>query len=287
MRPSTFALIAALSASIAVPPVAIAAVGEKPVANTPVYSEDTFLEEKQDLLNLLFQAQMSVQRGAKEETERHINKAFEKLEMAVKAGASSEDFTKTQVSRVVELKFGSSLMPKVVYVPIGDDDLDMSTLSKALTLKGIDRGDVEGAEIHYVRLRVIESKLIHDLNEAREELTDDDFGGTRDQIIDAQKSMIYEASSAQKPEEVAKDHVTLTRYMLKVAEYEGARKALDVAETALVAIRLNADAAGHNTAEVDKIRVQADELDEMISRRDPTLFEQIDHKLESWWEKLG
>ncbi|WP_025895916.1 hypothetical protein [Kordiimonas gwangyangensis] len=75
--------------------------------------------------------------------------------------------------------------------------------------------------------------------------------------------------------------------MLKAAEYEGAREALQVAESAMVGLQAEKDGAGRNAPEVERIRAEMEELQDLISRRDPSLADQIDRKLETWWNDLA
>ncbi|TNE64342.1 MAG: hypothetical protein EP335_07715 [Alphaproteobacteria bacterium] len=287
MRTTVFMIATALSATLALPGAVAADKTATAELSASELMKSDFSREKQAILTSLFDAQMSLQQGARTDAERHINKAFETLEKATLAGAPDEDLAMIAPVKVAELKYGSALMPKVIYVPLGDGDLTIDGLADTLRIKGIERGDVEDAEVRYVRLKLDDDKLIHDLNETREELTDNDLTGARAQLLDAQKSMIVDYDGEEPPETVARDHITLTRFMLKANEYEGAREALDVAEAALVKLGGDKDVVGRSAPSVEEIQAQADELAELISRRDPTLADKIDKQLEAWWKSLS
>lgn len=296
MKTTSLMIATALSASLALAP-AYAAAAKPPtdamtepltVSKVEAKKAAAFENDKREIFETLFDAHMSLERGAKEEAERYINEAFAELEDANSKGATTEGVRDLPVTKVVELKFGNALMPKVVYIPVGDKDLDVEDFSDALKIKGIERGDIEDSKVKYVRLKIDEAKLIHDLNEAREEITDDDLGGAQAQIHDAQTTMIHEFDGSQSAEIIARDHLSLTRFMLKAAEYEGAREALEVAEAAFIDLQeKDVDAAGRNAPGIENIRLDMDELQALISRRDPSLADQIDAKLEKWWNSVG
>ena len=266
-----------------------------PFAATAAVADDTahvqltdYDEDARDIFAALSEAHLNLQKGKRQEAEEEINEAFEELEEAfedsptVKPVAASVPLTK-----IVELKFGNALMPHVVYIPVGDEALEVDDFEDDLDLTGIERGDVEDARVKYVRLTISRDALVHDLNEAREELTSNDIDGAQAQLHDAQSGMIEEFEGATSEQMVARDHVALTRYMLRAAEYEGAREALEVAETAMVGLQAEKDGAGRNAPEIERIRAEMEELQDLISRRDPSLADQIDRKLEAWWDDLG
>ncbi|WP_417465220.1 hypothetical protein [Kordiimonas sp.] len=292
MKTTSLLIATALSASFALAPV-YAEAAKPPTEPMTVSKLDAkkaaaFEDDKREIFETLFETHMSLERGAKDEAERQINEAFADLEDANSKGATVEGVRDLPVTKVVELKFGNALLPKVVYVPVGDHDLDVEDFSDALKIKGIERGDIEDAKVKYVRLKIDEAKLIHDLNEAREEIADDDMSGAQAQIHDAQITMIHEFDGGQSAEVIARDHLALTRFMLKAAEYEGAREALEVAEAAFIDLQdKDVDAAGRNAPGIEKIRLDMDELQALISRRDPSLADQIDAKLEKWWNSVG
>ena len=141
--------------------------------------------------------------------------------------------------------------------------------------------------MRYVRLQLDPDKLSHDLNEGLDALNRGDLDGVRDQLVDAQQSMIAELEPAPSLQGVARDNVSLARFMLKAAEYEGARKALKEAERAMAALCEGQDASDRDAAEVETIRKEMRELSGMIEQRDPALADQIDKQLEAWWNSLS
>lgn len=245
-------------------------------------------KDARDIFAALSEAHLNLQKGKRQEAEEEINEAFEELEESFENSPTVKLAQESlPITKIVELKFGNALMPDVVYIPVGDDALAVDDFEDELDLTGIERGDVEDAQVKYVRLKVSRDELVHDLNEAREELTANDIDGAQAQLHDAQSGMIDEFEGGPSEQIIAKDHVALTRYMLKAAEYEGAREALEVAETAMVGLQAEKDGAGRNAPEVERIRAEMEELQDLISRRDPSLADQIDRKLEAWWNDLG
>ncbi|WP_262690197.1 hypothetical protein [Kordiimonas aestuarii] len=286
MKKTSLMMATALTASFLMQPVLASdrIVSEKATAKIEVAA---YHEDVRDLFAVLSDAHMSLQMGNAREAEKLINEAFEELEEAGKQSPTVSAKSAVPLTKIVELKFGNALMPQVVYTPVKDGPLEVDDFADALKLKGIERGDVEDAKVKYVRLNISRDKLVHDLNEAREELATEDFDGAQAQIHDAQAGMITEFDIGQSDEVVARDHVALTRFMLKAAEYEGAREALQVAESALINLKDGEDAAGRNAPEVEQIKADMEELQDMISRRDPSLADQIDSKLEKWWKSLS
>lgn len=263
-------------------------VAEGEVVETPDAKQiNLFEEEKKALLRTLHEAHMKLQMGSRGDAERGLNLAYEQLEALVQDGVEQETSAETRVIRLVEIKYGNALMPEVTYVPLADETPDEDTFKDELDIRGIERGDVEDARIRYVRLAVNRDLMIHNLNEAREELTKDDLEGAQGQIRDAQKGMLHDFDGSTPKETIARDHIALTRFMLKAAEYEGAREALEVVESAMVDLRMDRDAAGRNSPEVEEINREMEWLSAMIERRDPSLADQIDERLEGVLETLG
>ncbi len=246
-----------------------------------------YSKEKHALFGTLFQAHMSLELEAKEQAEQHLNKAFKQLEEAIEVGAEAEILPETQISKVVKLTYGNPLLPTTVYAPVDDGLLSVDDFSDVLQLKSIERGDIEDAEVKYVRLHINSSKLLHELNEARNELTAGDFDSARDQVLDAQTAMFFEFDAARVPEIVAKDHVSLARFMVKAAEYEGAKEALQSAEKAMISLKLDVDGAGRTAPDVASIREEMKEVEQLLEKRDPSLAQQIDARLEAWWSELS
>lgn len=298
MKKNILMMATALSISLAAPASAFAQaapeqidradVAEGEVVETPDAKQiNLFEEEKKALLRTLHDAHMKLQMGAKGDAERGLNLAYEQLEALMRDGVEQETSAETRVTRLVEIKYGNALMPEVTYVPLAEETPDEDTFKDELDIRGIERGDVEDARIRYVRLAVNRDLMIHNLNEAREELTKDDLEGAQGQIRDAQKGMLHDFDGSTPKETIARDHIALTRFMLKAAEYEGAREALEVVESAMVDLRMDRDAAGRNSPEVEEINREMEWLSAMIERRDPSLADQIDERLEGVLETLG
>jgi len=246
-----------------------------------------YVKEKRALFKTLFNTHMQLELEAKNQAEQYLNKAYEQLEGALEEGVNTETLPETQISKVIQLTYGNSLLPKIVYAPVSDSILSVDDIAQALQMKNIERGDIEGAKIKYVRLQISKSKLLDKLNEAHSALTADNYTAARDQILGAQKSMLFEFNGAQVPETIVKDHVSLARFLVKSAEYEGARGALASAEAAMIDMKIDKGIAGKSSSNIVKIRQEMKEVDVLITRRDPSLAQQIDKKLESWWHALS
>lgn len=277
----------ALSGALMMPSVVMAD-DQRPDKKAEINQEAAeYKHEKHKLFRTLFDAHTSLELEAPEKAEKYLNDAYKQLEAVLEDGADTEVLSETKVSKVVQLTYGNALLPKTVYIPVDDGPLSVDQLTDELKLNGIGRGEVEDADIKYVRLYINKTKLLHELNEAQAELADNDFDSARDQVLDAQQAMFFEFDGSQPPKIVAKDHVALARYMVKIAEYEGAKEAIRSADMAMIDLNVDMGLEGKAAADVNKIRKDMKELEKLIERRDPSLAQQIDNKLESWWNELS
>ncbi|NVJ97893.1 MAG: hypothetical protein HWE25_07060 [Alphaproteobacteria bacterium] len=232
-----------------------------------------FEAEKKALVGTLFDVQMSLERRSSEEAEFGLNKAAAQLEALVKEGIEDEALVETAVVKLAELKYGSALLPKVVFVPLDDTPLTVEAFQRLVDLRGIDRGDVEDAKVRYVHLVVQRNKLAFELNDAREQLAKDDLDDARGEVADAQKSMIRDFVSVADPEVKTRDHIALSKFMIRAGEYEGAREALQDAEKAMIDLQLDASIAGSRARVIEHLKKELDALSDIIHQGAPSLAE--------------
>ncbi|SDD86795.1 hypothetical protein [Kordiimonas lacus] len=242
---------------------------------------------KWTLMDQLFQAHLATKHQSREQVGRRLADASQQLQSLVEEGLEGAPSKVAGPVKLVELKYGSIISPNLIYVPVADSTLAIDDFVAVLDIKAADRSDIEGAKVRYVRLQLDPDKLSHDLNEGLEALNMGDLDGVRDQLVDAQQSMITELERAPSLQGVARDNVSLARFLLKAAEYEGAREALKEAERAVAALCEGQDASDRDAAEVETIRKEMRELSGMIEQRDPALADQIDKQLEAWWNSLS
>ncbi len=273
--------------TVLMPSVALANedVNQRTVGNA---SEQTgeYTGQKLALFATLHRAQMNIERGVAVKAEKNLASATAQLDHVIDLGANDEAIRSTQVSKVVELKYGGILIPKITYVPLPNKPVDRHGLEQVLKLDGIQPGDIASAEIKYVRLKVSGRPLLDNLDEAHLELSGGATQEARTELANAQRNMMYEFRSEPRAEEVARDHIALTRFMVKMGEYGAAREALNVAEKALLNIELRDAIEGTGLAAVDGIRVRVGKLQTLIEQRDHSLLEQIDGLLATWWDTV-
>lgn len=190
--------------------------------------------------------------------------------------------------KVLEVQFGSTIMPEKAVMPIANGNVTNGAIKQALTIEGLKKGEIKDVKIRYITMKMDKKAARDQLIEARKELESEDFYGAQYDLLQIQRSMLEDGDDNIPAQTRARDNIALTRYLVKSEDYDAARETLDQAEDAIddmeEASKTKNQALASN---VVKIKREIESLDDVIKKRDPSMFDKIDEKLETWWNELS
>lgn len=185
--------------------------------------------------------------------------------------------------KVLEVEFGSTLMPEKAVMPVKDGQVTVAAIEKALRIEGLKKGELKDVDVRYIADDMDVARVREQLNQAKDELVKNEYYGAQYDLLQIQRGMLEDAEDVVPAQTRARDNLALTRYLVRQEEYEAARETVTEAQTALVQL----DSNETNIADLSQIKGEVKTLRKQIEEQDPTMLETIDKKLESWWKKLS
>jgi len=248
-------------------------------------------QAKRDILSNLYYAQLSLHQNQRWQGEKYIDRAL--MQMGEIPGKWQDDFDENELMdmfddpvyqgrKVVEISFGSPLMPEQAIMPVYDTTLTVAILDDTLQLKGLEPGSVRDAKVRYIAFDVEKDDIREELLEAKQALEERDMYSAQYDLLQVQRDMLEDKADVVSPRIRARDHIALTRYLVQQQAYDAAREAWQEAEAAL-----SATDKWKDQATVHNMREQLSQLDEKIDRNHDTMVEQIDDQLQQWWQQLS
>lgn len=185
--------------------------------------------------------------------------------------------------KVLEVEFGSTLMPEKAVMPVKDGQVTVAAIEKALRIEGLKKGELKDVDVRYIADDMDVARVREQLNQAKDELVKNEYYGAQYDLLQIQRGMLEDAEDVVPAQTRARDNLALTRYLVREEEFEAARETVTAAQTALDEL----DSSETNIADLSQIKDEVKTLRAQIEKRDPTMLEKIDKKLESWWKKLS
>ncbi|MBV8938608.1 MAG: YfdX family protein [Alphaproteobacteria bacterium] len=144
---------------------------------------------------------------------------------------------------------------------------------------------VTDAEIVYVSLDLSGARVQKRLDKADADIAAGKLENARSELADLSDEVIKVDDRVKLPLEKATDNIALARVFVATGNYDGARYPLRHAESALKEMEKDDQYKSHRDA-IAAMRKEAEQLQQAITRNDPTLLDKTDAKLQQWWNDL-
>jgi len=246
------------------------------------------LAAKQGLMESLYHAQISLHNGKRVEGTKYLTEALQHLNNVVYSDTDDMPLGDTYEDhpykgrKVIEIEFGAGLMPQHAVIPVPSKELTVDAIADSLNLDGIERGGVKDATVRYIAYDMDKEDIREGLLDAQKDLLNDDVESSQSELADVQQELLEDNEETVPARERVRDHISLTRFFMKQAEYDAAGEVLQDAESALSDMLKGTD----DIETGQKLSVEMKALEKEISKRNPSLLQEIDKKLETWWNDL-
>lgn len=197
--------------------------------------------------------------------------------------------TPTEKLRITEVQSGRIIYQyeteyKYHYFPINTGPVQV---------KKIDNGSmwaknslaVTDADIVYLSLDLTGNKVEAYLTASEAAITAGNLKEADKQLAKLTDAVVSVDSKASVPSDKAHDNIALARNFLAEKNYDGASYALKHADEALDEM-LKADAYKEHRTEIVSMRKDVSDLQSYIAKKDPTMIQKADAKMDKWWKDL-
>lgn len=236
-------------------------------------------------LAALYNAQIGLHKENKAESSKYLDEALGYVDGLRSSTKNIQNADKVQYGnrRAVELQFGSVILPETAVMPVFDNKMTVESLKDDLKIDGVERGTIRDAEVKYLRFDVDKQDIREQLLEAKKEVGKGDFTGAAVDVRQIQRDMLEDNEDSVSARVRALDHITLTRYLVSMAEYDAARESLKSAEDALGDLKDETE----DRVVISRIKGEVKGLEQTIAKRDPSLMDKIDKTLGKWFDELS
>lgn len=190
--------------------------------------------------------------------------------------------------KVMEVEFGSTLMPERAVMPVDNGEITVVAIQKALDIKGLKLAELKDVDVRYISAEFDAGTVKEQLLQARAELEKEDFYGAQYDLLQIQREMLEDGDDDAIPAQTrARDNIALTRYLVKAQSFDAARETIDEAESALGDMDALPATENKQKAGLANFRKEVASLRKAIEEQDPTMLDKIDETLKSWWNELS
>jgi hypothetical protein len=144
---------------------------------------------------------------------------------------------------------------------------------------------VADADVVYLTLDLTGDKAEAYLKDAETAITAGNFKEADAKLAKLIETTVLVDNRVSVPNDKARDNIALARNFIAGKNYEGARYALKHADAALDEMLNDGRYAAHRS-DVIAMRLDVSELQGHIAKKDPTMIEKADAKLEKWRDEL-
>ncbi len=144
---------------------------------------------------------------------------------------------------------------------------------------------VTDADIVYLTLDLTDNKAETYLNATEAAIAANDLKEADNQLAKLTDAVVTMDSKISVPSDKAHDNIGLARNFIAAKNYDGARYALKHADKALDEME-QSDSYKARRPEIAVMRKDVNYLQDVVTKKDPTLIEQADRKMDKWWKDL-
>lgn len=213
---------------------------------------------------------------------QHITQARNLMTVIKGATAEQRIITEVESGRIV-YKYDTE--HKYHYFPIQTGPVQVKTMDSGPVWATNDLA-VTDADIVYLTLDLTGDKAETHINEAEAAISAANLKLADDHLAQLTDSVVKIDSRVALPSVKARDNIALARNFIAGKNYEGASYALKHADDALDQMQKDTS----NKARLNDIgamRKDVSDLQEYISKKDPTMIQKANDKMDKWWKDLN
>jgi len=144
---------------------------------------------------------------------------------------------------------------------------------------------VTDADIVYLTLDLTDNKAETYLNATEAAIAANDLKEADNQLAKLTDAVVTMDSKISVPSDKAHDNIGLARNFIAAKNYDGARYALKHADKALDEME-QGEAYKARRPEIAVMRKDVNYLQEVVTKKDPTMIEKANTKMDKWWKDL-
>lgn len=212
---------------------------------------------------------------------KHLIQARSMMNLIQSATVEQRRVTQLESGRVV---YQYDTEYKYHYFPIQTGLVQVKEISNGSVWTANDLA-VTDADIVYLSLDLTDNKAANFLNSAETAIASNNLKDADNQLARLTNAVVTVDSKISVPADKARDNIALAHNFLLGKNYDGARFALKHADEALDEMQASDDYAAQRT-NIVAMRQDVAEMQERITRKDPTVLEQANKKMSTWWSEL-
>lgn len=212
---------------------------------------------------------------------QHISQARNMMTIIKSATVDQRRIARVESGRIV---YQYDTQYKYHYFPVKTGPVQVKEISKG-SIWSENNLAVTDADIVYLTLDLSGDQAEDFLAKAEAAIVASDLKEADNQLAKLTDSVVMVDSKASMPADKAKDNLALARNFLIGKNYDGARYALTHADNALDEMQKK-DTYNNYQADIIVMRRDVANLQGYITKKDPTMLEKSDAKIEKWWKDL-
>lgn len=214
--------------------------------------------------------------------QQHIAQARTMVLVIKNATAEQRVIRQVESGRIV-YKYDTEY--KYHYFPIQTGPVQVKTMDNGPVWATNDLA-VTDADIVYLTLDLTGDKAETHINEAEAAITANNLKLADDHLAQLTEAVVMVDSKVAMPSVKAHDNIALARNFIAGKNYEGASFALKHADDALDEMQKD-DNNKARLADITAMRKDVSNLQETIAKKDPTMIQKANAKMDKWWKDLN
>lgn len=237
------------------------------------------LSNSKQVLMFLSQAESLVYKGDSTFAKMHINEA---LSAAARLPSSSGIDEQRNIHRVVVMTMQDGTVERQMIV-VQPDNIT-TPLNFAPDVLPTEQYTIAKADIHYVKANWNKEQLLVSLNQLlrgieKGKTVSSDFAALHSQLLEGNGHDVSDRRAAQ-------DNIALARALIRAKAFEPAKQAMARADTHIEGLSNRKDLP-KRFEDIATIRNEMATVDAAIERNEPAGFQELDLKMEKWWNRLS
>jgi hypothetical protein len=213
---------------------------------------------------------------------QHITQARNMVTVIKSATVEQRVITEVESGRIV---YQYDTEYKYHYFPIQTGPVQVKTVDSGPVWATNDLA-VTDADIVYLTLDLTGDKAEIHLGEAEAALTVNDLKLADEHLAQLTEAVVTVDSKIAMPSVKAHDNIALARNFIAGRNYEGAHYALKHADDALNEMQKDNNNKAR-LADLTAMRQDVRNLQEYIAKKDPTMIQKANAKMDKWWKELN
>jgi len=235
----------------------------------------------EDFVGHINYARIALAKNKGDRAERHIVEARNLMEQLQNTTVEESRIERIESGRVV-YKYDTDY--KYHYFPIATGPIEVKKMGHG-PIWAKDDLAVTDADIVYLTVDLSGNKAAKRLDEAEADIKAGKLKAADVQLAKLTDEVVTIDEQTSVPVDKARDNIQLARNFVSAGNYTGARYALKHADYALDEMQKDDTYATHRT-DIIAMRKDMKHLQIVITKKDPTMMQKADAKLDKWWLEL-